>query len=82
MSGPLDRLEEARQDLELSVEDLWYRYFAIGGMSTALEIEAILYGALVGTHHDRDLITVALNERFAELDRDHPLPYSTDQSER
>lgn len=47
-------------------------------MRTALEVEAFLYGALVASPRDRDLLTVALNERFAELGRDHPLPYSGD----
>ena len=30
------------------------------------------------TPHDRDLLVHALNERFSELGRDHPLPYSDD----
>jgi hypothetical protein len=28
--------------------------------------------------HDGDLVAVALNERFAELGKDHPIPYSDD----
>ena len=48
----IDVLEEARRKLGLSVGDLWFRYFALGGMSTALEVEAVLYGALVATSHD------------------------------
>ncbi|HEX4981001.1 MAG TPA: hypothetical protein VFV63_04850 [Ilumatobacteraceae bacterium] len=47
-------------------------------MSTALEVEAILYGALIANAHDRDVIAVALNERFAELGGDHPVPYAGD----
>ena len=47
-------------------------------MGTALEVEAILYGALVPVVHDRDVIAVAINERFAELGGDHPIPYSDD----
>ena len=41
------------------MSDLWFRYFALGGMSTALEVEAVLYGALVASDHDRDLLAVA-----------------------
>ena len=78
MDETIDVLEEARQELGLSVADLWFRYFALGGMSMALEVEAILHGALVGTTHDRDTLAVALNERFAELGRDHPIPYTDD----
>ena len=38
----VDELELARRELGLSVADLWSRYFALGGMSPALELEAIL----------------------------------------
>jgi len=75
----VDILEEARRELSMSIEELWLRYFALGGMSTALEVEAILFGALVAIAHDRDVLSVALNERYAELGADHPLPYSHDE---
>jgi hypothetical protein len=74
----IHELERARREVGLSIPDLWMRYFALGGMSTALEMEAMLYGALVPPTHDSDLLAVALNERFAELGGDHPIPYSDD----
>jgi hypothetical protein len=79
VADAIDVLEEARREVGLSLDDLWLRYFTLGGMSTALEIEAYLYGALVGTDHDRDLLAVALNERFAELGGDHPVAYTGDE---
>lgn len=78
MKNATDILERGRRDTGLSVADLWMRYFTLGGMRTALEVEAILFGALVGTDHDRDVLAVALNERFAELGGDHPIPYTDD----
>ena len=60
------------------MSDLWWRYFSIGGMSSELEVEAILYQALVPSEADHDLLSVALNERFSELGGDHPLPYADD----
>ncbi len=48
-------------------------------MSSATEVEAILYGALVASPSERDTIAVALNEGFAELGRDHPVPYTGDE---
>ena len=74
----IEPLESARRELGLTVSDLWWRYFALGGMSTELEIEAILYEALIATPADRDLLAVALNERFSEIGGDHPIPYSDD----
>lgn len=79
MAEILDVLEKARRDTGLDVGELWFRYFALGGMSTALEVEAVLYGARIATDRDRDLLAVALNERFSELGGDHPIPYSCDE---
>ncbi len=78
MDDVLDPLEQARRGLNLSVSELWWRYFAVGGMAIDIEVEAILCGALVPSITDRDLLAVALNERFFELGGDHPIPYSTD----
>ena len=78
MPDQLDILEQARREVGLSIADLWLRYFALGGMSTTLELEAIVFNALVADVHDRDVLTVAINERFAEMGGDHPIPYSDD----
>jgi hypothetical protein len=74
----LDVLEVARRDVGFTVSELWCRYFALGGMYTALEVDAVLNGALVMTTIDRDRIAVALNERYAELGGDHPVSYAAD----
>ena len=60
------------------MSDLWWRYFALGGMRNELEIEAIMYQALIATPTDRDTLALALNERFSETGGDHPIPYSDD----
>jgi hypothetical protein len=73
-----DVLEQGRREVGLSISALWIRYFALGGMNAPLEMEAVLFGALVASPPDRDLLAVALNERFSELGADHPIPYSDD----
>lgn len=78
MDSKIELLERARRGLGLSVSDLWWRYFAIGGTSTELEVEAMLYQALIPSDADLDMLAVALNERFSELGGDHPLRYSDD----
>ena len=45
-------------------------------MSTAFEVEAFLFGILVPSAHDHDLLAQALNDRFVELGGNHPVPYS------
>lgn len=71
-------LDLARQDAGLTQHQLWFRYFALGGMTPALEFEAVCHGAMVATDLDHDRIAHAINERFTELGRNHPVPYSED----
>jgi hypothetical protein len=69
------KLNDARESAGLSHGEFWLRYFELGGMSSATEIEAIFYGALVPSSHEHDVIAHALNERFVELGGNHPVPY-------
>ena len=71
-------LDQARQDARLSLSALWLRYFQLGGMGTALELEAYLCGALQPSPHEYDVLAHTLNERFVELGGDYPIPYSDD----
>jgi hypothetical protein len=80
--SPIDQLDHFRQDAALSHGELWLRYFELGGMSTGLELEAYLYGALEPSRHDHDVIAHALNERFVELGGNHPVPYVEDADRR
>jgi hypothetical protein len=73
-------LDRARRDARFSHKQLWLRYFALGGMRSAFEIEAILHGALIATNHDHNVLAVALNERFFELGANHPGPYADDDA--
>jgi hypothetical protein len=77
-STPIDVLDEYRRSARLSHGDLWLRYFELGGMSSGLELEAFLFGALQPSTHDHDVIAHALNERFVELGGNHPVPYLED----
>jgi hypothetical protein len=79
---PADMLDGYRRDAGLSHGDLWLRYFELGGMSNAMELEAILYGALEPSPHDREVIAHALNERFVELGGNHPVPYTESDATR
>ena len=80
MSESMDEvLERFRVEAGLSHGELWMRYFELGGMSTALQLEAFLYGALLPTTRDHDVIAHALNERFVELGGNHPVPYIEDE---
>lgn len=78
LSNGLDR---ARCEAGLSHGDLWLRYFELGGMSTALQLEGFLYGALRPSANDYNVVAHALNERFVELGGNHPVAYSEDEDD-
>jgi hypothetical protein len=46
-------------------------------MSTPLEVEAYLHGALDPSAHEYDVLAHAINERHLELGGDHPVPYAS-----
>lgn len=73
-----DSLDRSRKLAGLTQEELWLRYFGLGGFRPMLELEAVLHGALVPTDHDHDVLVHALNERFSELGGDHPVPYASE----
>jgi hypothetical protein len=73
---PPDSFDRFRKQADLSRSELWLRYFELGGMSTAFQVEAFLHGALEPSPHDHDVLAHALNERFVELGGNHPVPYS------
>ena len=68
MASAAGPFELGRIEAGLSMPELWLRYFALGGMSSPLELEAVLLGALLATDHEGSVIAVALDERLAELD--------------
>ena len=55
------------------------RSFELGGMSTGLQLEGFLYGALGPTAIDYDVVAHARNERFVELGGNHPIASSKDE---
>jgi hypothetical protein len=77
---PVDVLDTYRQDAGLSHGELWLRYFELGGMSTGFELEAFLYGVLIPTAHDHDVIAHTLNERLVELGGTVRVAYSNAES--
>ena len=71
-------LDQARRDVGLSMTDLWLRYFALGGMSTPIELEAYLLGALQPTSYEHNLVAHAINEHQVERGGNQPVPYVDD----
>lgn len=62
----MNNLDAARREAGLSYEQLWTRYFSLGGLADATELEALLAGLLKADRAERALIASAINEAIAE----------------
>jgi hypothetical protein len=71
-------LDGARRDVGLTQEELWMRYFALGGDAMPTEFEAYLAGALDPEPAEHDKLVHAINERSMELGSDKRWKYSGD----
>ncbi|MGK3207269.1 PP2C family protein-serine/threonine phosphatase [Amycolatopsis sp. MEPSY49] len=60
----------------LTLEQLWMRYFALGGSQSLLELDAYLNGLTTLPRVDRDMLAHAVNERLDELAGPPRAPYS------
>lgn len=60
-------LATAFQHARLSISQLWLRYFALGGETPPLDVDAYVHGLIELPTHQRDLLAHAVNERLDEL---------------
>jgi hypothetical protein len=80
MTNPGDltqRFHNAFEAADLSVDDLWLRYFGLGGDAGRFEIDAYLNGAIALPPMQHDLLAHAINERLDEIAPPRA-PYSND----
>jgi hypothetical protein len=64
-----------RQHAALTTEELWLRYYCLGGTHTKLELELYLDGAIAPPLREHNLMAMALNEHFMDLDLNCFVPY-------
>ncbi|GAB3302561.1 PP2C family protein-serine/threonine phosphatase [Geodermatophilus aquaeductus] len=74
--GQTAGLRAAFRHADLTLEELWLRYFQLGGNADLLDVEAHLDGLLRLPDIDGDLLAVAVNERLDELVVARRVPYS------
>lgn len=68
---------ESLRHADVSIEELWLRYFTLGGQAGQFEVEAYIHGAMALPALQRDILAHALNERLDELYSEAPrAPYS------
>ncbi|MFL6143781.1 MAG: PP2C family protein-serine/threonine phosphatase [Labedaea sp.] len=78
-----DRAEEQQRSIalalrraELTVDELWMRYFALGGAAGVIEIDAYVHALAGLAPLQRDILAQAVNERLDELTPPHRAGYS------
>jgi hypothetical protein len=69
-------LRAAREHAGLTLEDLWMRYFALGGDADLMDVDAHLAGLAPLPAIHRDILAHAVNERLDEIIAQHRVPYS------
>ncbi|XAS63461.1 hypothetical protein ACOM2C_08760 [Pseudarthrobacter sp. So.54] len=73
------RFADSLRHADVSIEELWLRYFTLGGHAGQFEVEAYIHGAIALPALQRDILAHALNERLDELHSGAPrAPYSVD----
>ena len=61
---------------QLDLEQLWFRYVALGGNVAPLELEAYTVGLMPLDDHQYDILAHSLNERLGELGLPRDVPYA------
>lgn len=68
-------LSVACDQAQLGGWELWVRYFALGGNAFPADLDRHIAGTRLLNDHEHDVLVLALNEKFQDMDLDHPIPY-------
>ena len=71
------RFQRALEAADLTVDELWLRYFSMGGEAGRFELDAYLNGAIALPPIQHDIVAHVINERLDELAPPRA-PYSDD----
>jgi hypothetical protein len=69
-------MDAARVRSELTVQDLWLRYLALGGTGDAFDVDGYLQGLVPLEIFQQDILAQALNEALKDMYRTHHIPLS------
>jgi hypothetical protein len=71
------RMDASRVRAELTVQDLWLRYVALGGTGDAFDLDGYLQGLVPLETFQQDVLAQALNEALEDSYRAYRIPLST-----
>jgi hypothetical protein len=70
------QIQAARLRAELSVQDLWLAYVALGGTCDAFDVDGYLQGLVPLESFEQDVLAQAVNEGLADIYRAARVPLS------
>ena len=70
-------MDAARVRAELTVQDLWLRYLALGGTGDAFDLDGYLQGLVPLETFQQDVLAQAVNEALEDGYRAYRIPLST-----
>ena len=70
------RVDAARECAQLTVQDLWLRYLALGGTGDAFDLDGYLQGLVPLETFQQDVLAQALNEALEDNYRTYRIPLS------
>ena len=70
-------MDAARVRTELTVQDLWLRYVALGGTGDAFDLDGYLQGLVPLETFQQDVLAQALNEALEDRYRTYRVPLLT-----
>jgi len=74
------RMDDARIRAELTVQDLWLRYLALGGTGDAFDVDGYLQGLVPLDDFQQDVLAQAVNEALRERYQAHHIPLSAPEA--
>jgi hypothetical protein len=77
-----DRMDAARVRAELSIQDLWLRYLALGGTNDAFDLDGYLQGLVQLDSFQTDVLAQAVNEALQDSYTKYCLPMDTSPAAR
>jgi len=71
-------ISAARQELAMTVQEVWLAYITVGGDGTLALLRRWVAGNAAIPDRDYDFIAQGLNDHFVERGQNHPVAYSAD----
>lgn len=70
-------MEAARARAELTIQDLWLRYLALGGTGDAFDLDGYLQGLMPLDDFQQDVLAQTLNEALDDIYQASRIPLSS-----